>query len=119
MVGCWYVLASSSAVAQSILTDVPATLPGGEAESRHAEAAFQLSLPQPQFAATASIAGEFTANSSADLLADEPATLEARVKALEAMLKKDADAAAKKKADDSLKPTQRWTGRIHADYWAF
>ena len=25
----------------------------------------------------------------------------------------------KKKADDALRPTQRWSGRIQADYWAF
>jgi phosphate-selective porin OprO/OprP len=41
------------------------------------------------------------------------------VQAIEKELDKQADAAAKKKADDAKKPTQRWTGRIHTDYWAF
>jgi phosphate-selective porin OprO/OprP len=52
----------------------------------------------------------------------EPAaasTIEVRVAALEAAREKEADAAAAKKAADALKPTQRWTGRIHTDYWTF
>lgn len=42
-----------------------------------------------------------------------------RLKAIEKDLKKRAEAEAKKKADDAKKPTGRWTGRIHTDYWAF
>jgi phosphate-selective porin OprO/OprP len=49
---------------------------------------------------------------------DEGESLQDRVQALEKELQKQADAAAKKKADDAKKPTQRWTGRIHADYWS-
>jgi phosphate-selective porin OprO/OprP len=45
--------------------------------------------------------------------------LDERVEALEAQLQKQSEAAAKKKSDDAKKPTQKWTGRIHADYWAF
>lgn len=51
--------------------------------------------------------------------ADDPVTLQQRVQAIEDERKKEADAAAKKKAADAKKPTQSWTGRIHADYWAF
>ncbi len=50
---------------------------------------------------------------------DVDAALDERVAALEAAREKDAAAAAKKKADDAFKPTQRWTGRIHTDYWTF
>lgn len=42
-----------------------------------------------------------------------------RLSAIEKTLDKQADAAAKKKAEDASKPTLKWTGRIHADYWAF
>lgn len=45
--------------------------------------------------------------------------LQKRVEALEKDLKKQAEAAAKKKADAAKKPTGTWTGRIHADYWGF
>jgi phosphate-selective porin OprO/OprP len=46
-------------------------------------------------------------------------SLDSRLKAIEGEFKKQADAAAKKKAEDAEKPTLRWTGRIQADYWAF
>lgn len=42
-----------------------------------------------------------------------------RLEAVEKTLKKQADDAAKKKADDAKKPTQKWSGRIHWDYWNF
>jgi phosphate-selective porin OprO/OprP len=54
-----------------------------------------------------------------DSLAPPVPSLDERLKKIEADLKKQADDAAKKKADDALRPTQRWTGRIQADYWAF
>lgn len=57
------------------------------------------------------------------LNADEDAagstTLEERVKAIEEDLEKEAKEAAKKKEKDAPKPTMTWSGRIHADYWAF
>ncbi len=57
----------------------------------------------------------------AEYLRDEsaPSSIEERVAALEAEHQEAADAAAKKKADDAKKPMQRWTGRIHTDYWSF
>src|SRR5690349_13157091 len=51
-----------------------------------------------------------------DSLAPPVPSLDERLKKIEADLKKQADDAAKKKADDALRPTQRWTGRIQADY---
>ena len=54
-----------------------------------------------------------------DAPADDSSMLAARLKAIEDDLKKQSAAAEKKKAADALKPTQKWTGRIHADYWAF
>lgn len=48
-----------------------------------------------------------------------PTSIEDRVAALEAEQQEAAEAAAKKKADDAKKPTYKWTGRIHADYWSF
>lgn len=42
-----------------------------------------------------------------------------RLNALESSQKKADAAAAKKKADDALKPTFRFNGRLHLDYWAF
>lgn len=46
-------------------------------------------------------------------------SLEARLKAIEERLEKDQSAAEKKKASDASKPTIKWAGRIHTDYWAF
>ena len=40
-----------------------------------------------------------------------------RLAAVEKALKKINDDAAKKKADDAKKPTQKWSGRVHWDYW--
>lgn len=45
--------------------------------------------------------------------------LQKRLEAVEKDLKKRAEADAKKKADDAKKPTLKWSGRIHADYWTF
>lgn len=42
-----------------------------------------------------------------------------RLSKLEQAYEKDAAAAAKKKADDAKKPTQKWSGRVHFDYWSF
>src|SRR5262245_13870729 len=78
-----------------------------------------LPLPDDTAAQNSPAAVVFTREWDAALPGDETSSLESRVKALEAALKKEAEAAAKKKTDDALKPTQRWTGRIHADYWGF
>ncbi len=57
--------------------------------------------------------------STSSNIAAMEADLEARVKAIEKEQKKSADAALKKKSDDAKKPTQKWTGRVHTDYWGF
>ena len=72
-------------------------------------------VPQPQvtgqaYDATQVSAGAFSA---------EDLSLQDRIKSLEKSQKKADDAAAKKKADDAKKPTMKFNGRIHADYWAF
>src|SRR5207302_9189334 len=50
---------------------------------------------------------------------EPPSSLEERVKALESASRKQADEEARDREASAKKPTQRWTGRIHADYWAF
>lgn len=50
---------------------------------------------------------------------EQPPSLDERLSAIEKQLKKQAATDAQKKADDALRPSQRWTGRIHTDYWAF
>ncbi|MCA9227934.1 MAG: hypothetical protein KDA47_20075, partial [Planctomycetales bacterium] len=42
-----------------------------------------------------------------------------RLKDLEGKWKKFEDGEKKKKADAAKKPTQKWSGRIHWDYWGF
>ena len=56
---------------------------------------------------------------SADAILAEDKTIQDRLKSLEKAQKKADDAAAKKKADDAAKPTFKFNGRVHADYWAF
>ncbi|MEX2173714.1 MAG: porin [Pirellulaceae bacterium] len=48
-----------------------------------------------------------------------PTSLEARIAALEEDQLNAAESAAKKQADAEASPTQKWTGRIHMDYWSF
>jgi phosphate-selective porin OprO/OprP len=62
---------------------------------------------------------EQTSDVSYSAIADGDSSLAERVESLEAELKKQTDAAAKKKADDAKKPNQKWTGRVHTDYWSF
>lgn len=50
---------------------------------------------------------------------DEEDSLADRLKDLEGKWKKFEDGEKKKKADAAKKPTQKWSGRIHADYWGF
>lgn len=45
--------------------------------------------------------------------------LEARVKALEEAIEKSEEAAKEAKVKAASRPTLNWSGRIHADYWAF
>jgi phosphate-selective porin OprO/OprP len=52
-------------------------------------------------------------------LTEDEDRLEERVKALEDQLTKSKEKEAAAKAAAAAKPTQKWTGRIHADYWAF
>jgi phosphate-selective porin OprO/OprP len=56
---------------------------------------------------------------TSSLIQPDSQTLDERLNAIETELKKQKADVAKKKEEDALKPTQRWSGRIHADYWAF
>ena len=47
----------------------------------------------------------------------ELASLRARIDELESTNEKQSKAAAEKKADDSRKPTIKWTGQLEADYY--
>lgn len=49
----------------------------------------------------------------------EDRSIEQRLRAVEDVLKKDAQAEAKAEADAAKRPTLNITGRIHADYWNF
>jgi phosphate-selective porin OprO/OprP len=50
---------------------------------------------------------------------DQEPTLQERVKAIESALRKQVDEEARDREAAALKPTQRWTGRVQADYWSF
>jgi phosphate-selective porin OprO/OprP len=86
-------------------------------ERQHA--ALQESVIQRLPSVEPSHAPEFTVPAQSASWDPTAETIEGRLAALEALNQKEADAAAKKKADDALKPNQKWTGRIHTDYWAF
>jgi phosphate-selective porin OprO/OprP len=53
------------------------------------------------------------------LVTEAEPSLEQRLLKLESDWDKQSAAADKKRADDAKKPNQKWTGRIHTDYWAF
>lgn len=56
---------------------------------------------------------------SSGLVIEASPSLDERMSSLESAWETQMAAADKKKADDAKKPNQKWTGRIHTDYWAF
>jgi phosphate-selective porin OprO/OprP len=59
------------------------------------------------------------AKTAAEAKAKENEELAKRLKKLEESAEKQKKDDEKKKADAAKKPTQKWTGRVHADYWGF
>lgn len=106
---CCYALVARAQDVTSDLDDLRSRLEALERESQELKTTVGQRLP-PIDASGEVYAGAWL---------DEGESLQDRVQSLEKELQKQADAAAKKKADDAKKPTQKWVGRIHADYWSF
>lgn len=86
---------------------------------QRAEAALaELQSQQLQLGGTQSAPYQVQAANAAALTADD-LSIQERVQALEKEHQKQIDSAVKKKADDASKPTFKFNGRVHADYWAF